>query len=98
MIGQEYIIISSRSEKSCTNKCFYTRLLNVVLNFSYYVTMAAQHPISKIVFARKITKRVQVTVSYKHDNFVTEHVASSNNIQNVLKFVIFNKYLLGMLA
>ena len=35
---------------------------------------------------------------YKHDDLVAEHVASSNNIHHFLKFVIFNKFSLGVLA
>ena len=33
-----------------------------------------------------------------NDDLVPEHVASSNNIQHVLKFVIFNKFSLDVLA
>ena len=63
---QEYIIISTRSVKACTNSFVWTRLLVVVLNSSYHVIIAAQHLISKIVFAKKNYK-TSITVSYKHE-------------------------------
>ena len=48
-------------------------------------------PNFKDCFCQKKYK-TSITVSYKHDDLVADHVASSNNIQNVLKFVIFNKF------
>ena len=77
----------------------------MVLNFLYRVTKAAQQPISSDCFCQKKYK-TSIIVSYKHGFLVTvikpEYVASSNNIQHVLnniehvlKFVIFNKFSLG---
>ena len=44
--------------------------------------------------------KTSIIVSYKDECLVTvikpENVASSNNIQHILKIVIFNKFLLGV--
>ena len=75
----------------------------MVLSTSYRGNKAAQQPISKNVFARKITKLViycNIIVSYKHECLVPvikpKYFASSDNIQHILKIAIFKKNSLGV--
>ena len=99
MVWQKYIMNTTQSVKACTNWFLWIRLL---------ASCGFQHSISrhygcptvnlKDCFCQKKYK-TSIIVSYKHEFLVPvikpKNVALSNNIQHILKFVIFNKFSLG---